>query len=31
MELTSELLKEIWANWVKEDNWKKINSPGVHN
>jgi hypothetical protein len=29
MELTCELLKEIWANWVKEDSWKKINSPGV--
>jgi hypothetical protein len=29
MELTCELLKEIWANWVKEDSWKKINSPRV--
>jgi hypothetical protein len=29
MELTCELLKEIWANWVKEDSWKKIDSSGV--
>ena len=29
IELTCELLKEIWANWVKEDSWKKIDSSGV--
>uniref|UniRef100_A0A6N2MD34 Uncharacterized protein n=1 Tax=Salix viminalis TaxID=40686 RepID=A0A6N2MD34_SALVM len=29
MELTFELLKEIWANWVKEDSREKINSSRI--
>ncbi|KAG5250019.1 UPF0481 protein [Salix suchowensis] len=29
MELTFDLLKEVWTNWVKEDSREKINSSGV--